>query len=395
MSIRTVRSEQQRNICLVSLKFDDGSEGLGESFYAASAVETYIHDEIAPILFATNDLSPESVGKALRPYVGYQGSGIETRANAAVDIALWDALAHRGGLSLSEMLGGPADVSVPVYNTCAGTRYVSDAAFQRVDNWGLEAASSYEDLQAFLTRPGELALELRDLGYMGMKVWPFDQAAERSAGLDVDRAGLRFGVKVISDIRDSVGDDIEIMVELHALWSPRAAEKILRALEPYDLYWAEDPLRADSVSALSSLRQTTTIPLAVGETVAGSRQFLRLLEANALDVATLDIGWVGGLTEALRVASLCETHAVPIAPHDCTGPVSLAVASHVTNSAPNGLVQETARAFLHTWYADIVDWLPTINDGMLEIVGRTGHGMRLAEDLNQKPGFSIRETQRN
>ena len=394
-SLTTVRTVAQRNLCFVILELDDGVSGLGESFYAAEAVETYLHTSVAPILFGLEDVSPEAVAQALRPYTGYQGSGVETRANGAVDVALWDLLGKESGLSLSALLGGKPAVDVPVYNTCAGARYMSATSFQNVSNWGVEDADEYEDLYAFLTRPGKLARELLELGFLGMKVWPFDEAAERSGGNDIDSEGLRFGIDVISAIREEVGDAMEVMVELHGLWSPRPARTILSALEPFEIYWVEDPIRADNVKGLVNLKAETEIPIAVGETVAGQRHFRRMLEASALDVATVDIGWTGGLTEARKVASACESYGIPIAPHDCTGPVSLAVASHLTNVASNGLIQEVARAFLHTWYRDLVDGLPELRDGRLVMRNGPGHGVNLREDVAAQEGVVVRESSRD
>lgn len=391
-SLRTIRSAHQRNVCLVQLTWEDGVQGLGESFYAASAVETYLHDDIAPILLGLDSTAPEDVRRALRPYTGYQGGGVELRANGAIDMALWDGLGKRAGLSLSALLGGASSVDVPVYNTCAGTRYVSTSAFQRVDNWGADGGDEHEDLIAFMTEPRRLARELRDLGYVGMKVWPFDPAAEASGGVDIGRHELASGVRIIADIRDEVGDDLEIMVELHALWSVRGAAKILKALEPYDPYWAEDPLLPDNIAGLRSLKDASGIPLALGETSVGQRQFQALLTSGVVDIATVDVGWTGGLTEARKVANLCESYGVPVAPHDCTGPVSLAVAAHLTNSSSNGLVQETARAFLHSWYPDFVQDVPEVKGGRLTLPDAPGHGLQLRPGIEKDDHISIRQT---
>ena len=96
---------------------------------------------------------------------------------------------------------------------------------------------------------------------------------------------------------------------------------------------------------------------------------------------TADVQWTGGLTEARKIASLADAFGVPVAPHDCTGPVTFAACAHLVMSQPNGLVQETVRAFLRTWYADLVDGLPVINDGRLRLSREPGLGVRLKDDL--------------
>ncbi|TQK17648.1 L-alanine-DL-glutamate epimerase-like enolase superfamily enzyme [Microbacterium sp. SLBN-154] len=382
VAIETIRTALQSNVVWVVLTSEDGHRGLGETFYGASAVEEYVHAQVAPVLLNEPMPSPQRVARVLSGYVGYAGSGVEVRGNSAIDIALWDLEARRASRPLRSLLGGPFRDAVQVYNTCAGNRYVSVESRQSSSNWGLPQAGEdrYEDLWRFLNEPGALAEDLRDEGYRGMKVWPFDLAAEASGGDHT--ADLRFGLSVLDEIRSAVGNEMELYVELHSLWQPAGAERLLRALERFDLTWAEDPLRADHHSALSSLRGKVGVPIAVGENLgAGFNGFGPLIASGGVDVAILDIGWSGGITAAIRTASLADQAGVPIAPHDCTGPVALAVAAHFVTSIPNGFVQEVARAFLHGWYGDVCIGTPVVSEGMIRPSDRMGHGVELT------PGF--------
>ena len=225
VAVETVRIAQQSNVLFVLLHAADGSVGLGETFYGASSVESYIHETASLALTGVSDPSPAAVARRLASYVGYSGSGAEVRGNSAIDIALWDLAARRAGLPLRSMLGGPVVDSIAVYNTCAGNDYVRAESRQSSTNWGVKPGSEnerYEDLARFLTDPGGLARDLRDEGYQGMKVWPFDLAAEDSKG--DHRADLRFGLSVLDRIRDAVGSDMDLYVELHSLWQPSGAE---------------------------------------------------------------------------------------------------------------------------------------------------------------------------
>lgn len=382
VEIETVRAAIQPNIMFVILRTDDGAEGLGESFFAAQTVEAYIHETAAPVLLGMTDPTPESVAMALRPYLGYASSGIETRGNGAIDLALWDLLGKRAGLSLARLLGGPVRTRLETYNTCAGADYVRTSARQSSDNWGTgRDASRWEDLDAFLHRPAELARELRDEGITGMKVWPFDRAAERTNGTEISNAELAAGLSVIGDIREAVGSDMRVMVELHGLWQLPAATRILRALEEFDPFWVEDPIRPDQIDALTELRSRTAVPIATGETATGRRGFLPLLQAGVVDYATVDLQWSGGLVEARKVASLADAYGVPIAPHDCTGPATLAACIHLCASQPNGVIQETVRAFLRTWYGELVDGLPEVEGGAVAVPETPGHGVTLRDDF--------------
>jgi L-alanine-DL-glutamate epimerase-like enolase superfamily enzyme len=382
-AVETIRPAIQPNLLFVRLHTDDGRIGLGEAFFGGQTVESYLHESVADVLLSTEDPSPEAMARTLASYTGYAGAGVETRGNGAVDLALWDLLGQGAGLPLVRLFGGPVQESLPIYNTCAGPGYISRSTRQRSDNWGVPVAGPdrWDDLDAFLNRPGQLARELWDEGIRGMKVWPFDQAAEATNGTDISATGLSRGLAVIEAIRAEVGFDLALMVELHGLWNRRGATTILQALEPYRPYWVEDPIRPDAVDALAALTRDTDVPIATGETLVGRRGFLPLLERGAVDVVTVDVQWTGGLTEARKIAALADTYGVPVAPHDCTGPATLAACVHLTQSAPNGLIQETVRAFLRTWYGELVEGLPEITGGRIGTTTEPGHGVKLRPGL--------------
>lgn len=393
-AIETIRFAQQSNVLFVLLHAADGTVGLGETFYGASSVENYIHETASLALRNIAEPSPARVARQLASYVGYSGSGAEVRGNSAIDIALWDLVAQRAGLPLRSILGGPVVDSIAVYNTCAGNDYVRAESRQSSTNWGIKHATGdeqYEDLARFLTDPGALARDLRDEGYQGMKVWPFDLAAEESKG--DHRADLRFGLSVLDRIRDAVGMDIDLYVEFHSLWQPKGAERVLNAIRPYDVTWAEDPVRPDQFAVLARLRAATGVPIAVGENLgAGFNTYKPLLDAGATDVAIVDIGWSGGITQAMKTAALAEQYGIPFAPHDCTGPVALAVATHVVTAVPNGHVQEVARAFYHGWYRDVSEGVPEIAGGFITPSSAPGHGVTLRPEFIAHPDTRRRMT---
>jgi galactonate dehydratase len=356
---------------------------------------------VAPDILGAEDLLPQQAATRLAPYTGYQGGGVETRAIGAVDLALWDLLGKRAGLPVADLLGGAVRPELRVYNTCAGPGYVRASTRQEMDNWGIGAGpgaaagtgEQYEDLDAFLNRPGELAKDLRADGVTAMKVWPFDAYAERTNGTAITDAELASGLSVLDQIRSAAGvEDMDVMVELHGLWNRPCAERICAALAPYRPLWVEDPIRPDAADALAALRRAVDVPIATGETVTGRRGFLPLLQQGAIDVVTVDIGWTGGISEARKVATLADTFGIPVAPHDCTGPVAFAACCHVVLSQPNGMIQETVRAFLRTWYAELVEGLPEVADGMVRLGSEPGLGVRLVDNLAGRPGVSQRVT---
>jgi L-alanine-DL-glutamate epimerase-like enolase superfamily enzyme len=146
---------------------------------------------VAPHLLGKDPLLIQQHASALSGYLGYAGTGVETRGNSAVDIALWDLFGQSAGQPVHQLLGGRSRDRIRVYNTCAGYRYVRKPVGQLTGNWGLpgeRAEGPYEDLDAFLNRADELAHSLIEQGITGMKIWPFDIAAERTGGGRQDRA---------------------------------------------------------------------------------------------------------------------------------------------------------------------------------------------------------------
>lgn len=385
VALETLRPAFQKNLCVVVLRTDDGRVGLGDAFMQSAAVEAYLHNHVAPLLVGQEEPTPEGVALLLAPYVGFQGGGVEVRGNGAVDVALWDLLGQYTGQSVARLLGGPVRADIPVYNTCAGPDYIQDTSQQTSSNWGA-VEGRYEDLTGFLNTPGALAKELRAEGLTGMKVWPFDHAAEATGGTRITPRELDKALTVVREIRDAVGMDLDLMIELHGLWSRRAAVEICHALEPFQPFWVEDPIRPDAVDALGALCDEVGVPIATGETALGRRGFLPLLQQGRISYCTVDVQWTGGLTEARKVAALADTFAVPVAPHDCTGPITLAACFHLTMAQPNALVQETVRAFLRTWYPRVVDGLPEISDGRARLNDSPGLGLTLTESLRTDPG---------
>jgi galactonate dehydratase len=394
-SLRTLRPAVNPNLLMLELMDDNGLVGLGETFFGAAAVETYLHEITATLLFESGcDLTPGAVGAVLRSYVGYQGAGVETRANSAVDIATWDLLGKRSGRPLHELLGGRVREAVQIYNTCAGPGYVSTTGRQHSSNWGLNAGNDLDDLNRFLTEPAALAKELIAEGIPAMKIWPFDVAAEKSGGEFIGAQDLAEGCRIVREIRDAVGDEIDIMIEMHGLWNLPSAIAICRALEPFSLKWVEDPIRPDAVSALGSLKAQTTVPIATGETLAGRRAYLPLLQRGAIDYAIVDLTWTGGLTEAVKVAALAEAFAIPTAPHDCTGPIALTAGTHFSMTQSNVAYQETVRSFYRGWYPSLVDGLPEIRSGQISVSDRPGLGLTLHPDLAEQDSVITRTTTR-
>jgi galactonate dehydratase len=379
-AIETIRLGEFPNLLWLHVHTDEGLTGLGETFFGPRTVEAHLHETVAPLLLGKPALQIDRHARTLQNgYLGFSGTGAEMRAASAVDIALWDLLGQATGQPVWQCLGGLSHDRVRIYNTCAGTRYIR-AGGQSTANWGVGPAAGagpYEDLDAFLHRADELAHSLLEQGITAMKIWPFDFAAEASAGHAISAADLDKAMEPFRKIRAAVGGRMDIMAELHSLWTPRAAERVLRALAEIEPFWVEDPIKMVNADLLRDLRARTGVPVCASETLATRRAFREFLQADAVDVVMLDLSWCGGVGEAKKIATLAEAWARPVAPHDCTGPVVLTASVHLSLNCPNTLVQETVRAFTSGWYGEVLTNLPPIRDGFVYPMDGPGLGTRL------------------
>ena len=387
-AIETIRVEERPNLLWVEVHTNEGLVGLGETFFMAETVETYIHEFLAPRVMGRDPLQIDRLAADLTGYLGFRSTGAEMRGNSAFDIALWDLFGKATGLPIAQLLGGFSRQEIRTYNTCAGTEYIKRTTGQNSDNYGLGAgALEYDDLNGFLHRADELALSLREEGITAMKIWPFDLAAEKTRGQDISAADLKAALVPFEKIRRAVGDDMDIMVEFHSMWQLLPAMRIARELIPFKTYWHEDPIKMDSLGSLKRYAEVSHAPISASETLGSRWAFRDLLETGAAGVIMLDISWCGGLSEARKIASMAEAWHLPVAPHDCTGPVVLAASTHLSLNAPNALVQESVRAFYRTWYRDLVTALPPVANGMITVPPGPGLGLELNPELER--AFSV------
>ena len=387
-ALETLRLSEHPNLIWVRIHTDQGLTGLGETYFGTGAVEADLHDRIAPMILGQDARRIEFLNHKMTPYVGFTGTGAEIRALSAVDVALWDIAGKAAGAPICDLLGGRTRADIPIYNTCAGPNYVSKTSAVRPDNFGDKAETSngviYEDIEAFLNTPEDLAASLLEMGITSMKIWPLDLAAGAADGMDISTADLKKGIEPFERIRAAHGDKMRLKAELHGLWSLNAAKKIAAALEPIGMDWIEDPIFMDRTEELAELAGATSAPLAGGETLASLGQFSELINDGNIATPIMDVVWAGGISAARKVAALAEARARPIAFHDCSGPVTLAVSTHLALSLRNVKEQEIARGFYYAWYQDFVDHLPPITNGMITVPGGSGLGMHLLPGLTDR-----------
>ncbi|MCL6443112.1 MAG: mandelate racemase/muconate lactonizing enzyme family protein [Alicyclobacillus sp.] len=389
VKFETYRWREQPNIIWVEITTESGLVGLGETYYIPGAVESVIHDMVAPLLLGKNAFDIESHWQTLFCCANFYGyAGAEMRAFSAIDIALWDLMGQATGLPIHTLLGGQCRDKILLYNTC-------------ID------AGKYKDMTDFIERPGELAQDLLNQGIRAMKLWPWDRFAPQlqtnaitgpagwasmgPVGHYLSLEDLKAGLKIVEDIRKAVGDRMEILIEGHSRWDLNCAIKIAKALEPLQPFWLEDIMQPDCPDDLARLVSETRIPQTVSERLFTKFAYREVLERRAAHVVMLDVIWTGGITEGRKIAALADTYHLPVAPHDGTGPVTIFASLHICGNAPNAMIMETERAWYDGgYYAEVVTNNLPVDNGYLWIPSAPGLGTALLPEFKRREDVTRR-----
>jgi L-alanine-DL-glutamate epimerase-like enolase superfamily enzyme len=182
------------------------------------------------------------------------------------------------------------------------------------------------------------------------------------------------------------------MIEGHGYWDLTTAKKIARALEPYQIAWLEDFVLAHDIDAIAELKRSTTIPILASEMLVSKYQYRQLMERRAADIIMVDPTWVGGITESRKLTALAESFGLPVAMHDCTGPFTLMAGLHLSLSAPNAIYQESVRAYIRTWYSELVPHSVEIVNGHILPPTGTGIGTYLLPQVFERPDATVIST---
>lgn len=377
-------------LLLVRVHTDEGISGVGDTYFLPQACREIILRDMAPALLGEDPCEIERhASTLLNSYFRFGGRGAEVRAWSAVEVALWDILGKRAGLPVCRLFGGTVRGGIRIYNSCGGAGYAKVTGGGARPGRGQVDGGQLADYQAVLERPGELAEELLAEGISGMKFWTFDAAAQASGPHRISAADLRKAIEPIEKIRATVGDQIDIMVDFHGQWSLPAAIEIAHALEPYRLTWAEDMMLAEVPAAMRRLKEATRVPILASEYLVTRFGYQAMLQAEAMDIAMIDPAWAGGIAESRKIMALAEAHGIPVAFHDCAGPINLFAGVHLAASAQNVMYQETLRSFIRLVYPKLVTELPVVADGRAFPPDRPGLGTELQPDLVNRPGVVV------
>jgi galactonate dehydratase len=349
----------------VRIHTDSGLVGLGETYPHPEPEKAVIHRSLAPVLLGRDPSQIDRLWLDMHQTISYSGwAGAEMRAISAIDMALWDLAGKAANMPVYQLLGGASRNSIRTYNTC------------------------YDHL-SFLTEPVKLARELKASGIHAMKIWPFDPIAKLTGGNYITADQMRQCLEPLHLIREEFGDSMDVAMEFHGFWNLPTAIKIAQALEPYSPMWLEEMLPQDNLASYSELAASTSLPLCLSERLMTRYGFRELMENRAARIIMPDISWCGGISEAKKIASMAETWYLPIAPHNCGGPVLHAASAHLAANVTNLFILESVRRHYLDEYKNIVTpMLPAVN-GEIPIPPGPGLGVELAPELFQRPDITI------
>jgi galactonate dehydratase len=349
----------------IRLHADNGLTGLGETYPCAAAEAAVIRQSLAGVLLGNDARQIDRLWQEMFLAVSYHGwAGAEMRAISAVDMALWDLAGKAAGLPVYQLLGGASRETIPVYNTC----------YDHVD---------------FIQDPERLASELLASGIGAMKIWPFDPIAHRTKGLSISPDQMRVGIEPLSRIRERFGDSIAVAMEFHGYWNLPCAKRIAQALEPLEPMWLEEMLPQDNLRAYAELARTTRLPLTISERLMTRYGFRELMENQAAAIIMPDISWCGGISEAKKIATMAETWFLPVAPHNCGGPVLHFASAHLAANLTNLQILETVRRHYLDEYRGLLTADLVVEGGVLPLPPGPGLGVELASGVMERENVAV------
>lgn len=284
-------------------------------------------------------------------------SGIEgMTAISGIEQALWDIKGKWLGVPVYELLGGRVRDRVRVYDHLGGGT--------------MERMYESSDPAEFAER----ALSVTAAGATALKF----MAVPRTEPIEGLRP-VRFAERMVRAVREAVGDDIDLMVDLHARCSsPAMALQYCHALEPYGLLFFEEPCPTEDLEATAQVTRAARMPIATGERLVGRHQFREVFERRACHIIQPDLSHCGGLWEARKIAAAAEAVSIAVAPHNPNGPIATAAAIHFALATPNWVIQEAISSDV-PWRSEVVRTSHRLVDGAYVVPAAPGLGVEVDE----------------
>jgi galactonate dehydratase len=351
----TVVGTPWRELVFLELVTDEGLVGLSEA-RMVNKTSTLVAciDELAPrYVIGTDPFDVERLAwNVLRAEYGRAGE-IAQSTLASFEVACWDLIGQSLNVPVWKILGGRFRDRVPAY----------------ANGW----YQAERDPKAIAA----LARTVVERGYRALKLDPFG-----AASAELPAAGRRRAVEIVAAVRNAVGADVQILIEMHGRFTPATAVAVAGLLEPFDPEWIEEPVPPENATALARVRSATRLPIATGERAHTMEEMRLLIEGGLVDVIQVDLTHFGGFLPMKRLAGWADAYSLLMAPHNVCGPVGTMANVHFAIATPNDKVLEHFNDFAAPWVQDLVDGAPRVDaaDGCFPLPDRPGLGVRLNHD---------------
>ena len=353
--VTTVVGAPWRELTFVELVADDGRRGLGEvrMITKTDTLLACISELADRHVIGADPFDVERLAfNVQRAEYGRPGE-ITQSALAAFDIACWDLIGQELSVPVWKLLGGKYRDRVRAY------------------------ANGWYQTERDSAAVAECARDVVARGYTALKMDPFG-----NAWMSLRPAERRLSFELVAAVREAIGPDVELMIEMHGRFSAAAAVEIAAELEPFAPAWLEEPVPFDSPTGLARVRNATNRPIATGERLHLLADFRPIIEQGLADIIQADLTHFGGFTGLRRLAGWAEAYELPLAPHNVCGPVGTTANIHFAVATPNHLILEHFNDFADTWVSELVDEAPAIDalDGCFAAPTAPGLGIRLDHD---------------
>ncbi len=375
VSARVIVTCPGRNFVTLKIECDDGTTGLGDATLNGRelSVASYLSDHVVPCLIGRDAHRIEDVWQYLYKGAYWRRGPVTMAAIAAVDTALWDIKGKLAGMPVYQLLGGAARDACMVYAHANGTTIEDTIAVAKA-----EQAKGYKAIRLQCGVPG--LASTYGVAKHGARYEPADADLPSESVWSTEKY-LRVVPELFKAAREAMGWDVHLLHDIHHRLTPIEAGRLGKALEPYNLFWIEDPTPAENQEAFKLIRHHTTTPIAVGEVFNSIWDAKDLIQNQLIDYIRATVVHAGGITHLRRIASLADLYQVRTGCHGATdlSPVAMAAALHFGLSVPNFGVQEHMP---HTDETDAVfPHAYSFDDGMMHPGEAPGLGVEIDEEL--------------
>ena len=348
MKIEEIKVFHVHQFVYVKIETDEGIYGIGEaSLSGRSLAVSEALGHIKPLLIGQDPTQIEHIWQDIFRGTFWRGGPVLQSALAGIDIALWDLAGKSLGVPTYRLLGGATRQKVLVYRHVGGKMPVD-----LIEN----------------------AQKLLEEGWRVLRISPIDTL---TGGFNPKLAVLR-GIEHFAALREAIGDEVEIIFEVHTRLTPIRAVELCKGIEHLRPFFVEDPIRSENPASFAMLRAQTTVPIGTGEQLHHKWAYRELIEQELIDYLRVDICHTGGITEGKKLAVMAEVHYQELACHYTSSPVSTAAMLHLNMSIPNCAVQEYAPP--SGWMNDVIQHNLQTEDGYLLSADTPGLGIDLNEE---------------